>query len=367
MHTIPVSLSEPARAGYDVLVGRGLMAGFPALLAEKAPAHRYAVIADHHVAELHGERLLVPLRTAGLDVTLFPFPSGEWNKTREQWASLTDRLLAARIGRDGAIIGFGGGVAGDLAGFVAATFQRGLPLVQVPTSLLAMVDASVGGKTGLDVPAGKNLVGAFHAPHAVVADIDLLATLPKSQLAAGMAEVLKHGVVADAAYFAEARSCAGDALRDAGRLEALVRRSIEIKAAIVSEDEREAGRRAVLNFGHTVAHAVEMLSGYSLLHGEAVAIGMLAEARIAEAAGIANDVSSSLAEALERLALPLEIPADLSTDALLDAMRADKKVREGQVRMALPVSIGTMARDTIGAWTMPLEESLIRQVLDTRN
>ncbi len=365
MRTIPVPVHEARDASYEVVVGRSALDLLPRLLAERCPAHAYAIIADHKVAELHGAALLTRLADAGLSATLFPFPPGEWNKTREQWAALTDQMLAARIGRDGAVIAFGGGVAGDLAGFIAATYLRGLPLVQVPTTLLAMIDSSVGGKSGVDVPAGKNLVGAFHPPRLVVADVDLLATLPRNQIAAGLAEALKHGVIADAAYFASLCDAGPALARERERLEAIVTRSVEIKAGIVAQDEREQGLRAVLNLGHTVAHAVEAVSGYELLHGEAVAVGLAVETRLAERLGLARaGLAAEVAAALERCALPTALPGSCAAGALLDAMRADKKVRAGAVRFALPRDLGVMARADDGGWTIAVEEAVIRQVLD---
>ncbi len=352
--------------GYDVHVGRGLLEQLPAILRERCPAHAYAVVADHKVAELHGARLTRGLRKAGLEVRLFEFPAGEWNKTRELWSELTDRMLAAGIGRDGAVIAFGGGVAGDLGGFVAATYLRGIPVVQVPTTLLAMIDASVGGKTAVDLPAGKNLVGAFHPPRAVVADVDLLATLPRAQLAAGMAEALKHGAIADAAYFGTLADAGPVLAKDGDVLERLVARSIEIKAAIVRRDEREAGERQTLNFGHTVGHALEAAAGYGLLHGEAVAIGMAVETDMAETLGLAaRGVQTALRQALERYGLPTRIGADAPTDALLERMARDKKVRARTLRFALPARIGAMARATDGAWTIAVSEEVIRQALDS--
>ncbi len=351
---------------YDVLVGRGLLADLPAILRERCPARAYAVVADHKVAELHGAGLMESLHAAGLESRLLDFPSGEWNKTRALWSELTDRMLAAGLGRDGAVVAFGGGVAGDLGGFVAATYLRGIPVVQVPTTLLAMIDASVGGKTAVDVPAGKNLVGAFHPPRAVVADVDLLATLPRAQLAAGMAEALKHGVVADAAYFAGLGDAGPVLAKDLGALERLVTRSVEIKAEIVRRDEREAGERQVLNFGHTVGHALEAAAGYGLLHGEAVAIGMAVEARIAETLGLAErGLVASLAQALERYGLPTRVGTEAPTGVLLEHMTRDKKVRARALRFALPARIGAMARAADGAWTIGVEEGVIRQALDS--
>jgi 3-dehydroquinate synthase len=360
MTTIRVNVPE----AYEVIVGRGLLGRLPALLAGRCAASRYAVIADAHVADLHGASLMEALKEAGLEARLFTFPAGEWNKNREHWARLTDELLAWGLGRDGAIIAFGGGVAGDLGGFVAATYLRGVPFVQLPTSLLAMIDASVGGKTGVDVPAGKNLVGAFHQPRFVLADIDLLATLPRTHIAAGMAEAIKHGAIIDAPYFdslADATACLA---KDGAALEDVVRQSVAIKARIVAADEKEGGLRQVLNFGHTVGHAVEALSGFGLLHGEAVAIGMAVEAGIAEASGVAEPgTRKALVAMLERYALPVEIPEGLSSHRLLELMRADKKVRAGRVRLALPKKIGLMVQSDDGAWTVEVEERLLREAI----
>jgi len=347
------------------VVGRGLLARLPALLRERCPAHRYAVISDSHVADLYGRKVVEDLRAAGLSADLFAFPCGEWNKTRATWADLTDALLAARVGRDGAVVALGGGVTGDLAGFVAATYLRGIPFVQVPTSLLAMIDAATGGKTGVDVPAGKNLVGAFHQPRFVLADVDTLATLPRAHVAAGMAEALKHGVVADAAYFGAILAEAGAIrARDLAALERVVARGVAIKEQVVEADPKEAGRREVLNFGHTIGHAIEARSGYAFSHGEAVAIGMAVEAALAETAGIGEPgLAAAVQGALERFALPLALPAELPADELLDAMRGDKKVRGGALRFALPRRIGEMARDADGAWAVEVDEELILQLL----
>ena len=347
------------------MVGRGLLAGLPRLLGERCPAHRYAVISDSRVAELYGARLLAALRDAGLRALLFEFPAGEWNKTRETWTELTDALLAARVGRDGAIVALGGGVTGDLAGFVAATYLRGIPFVQAPTTLLAMIDASIGGKTGVDVPAGKNLVGAFHQPRCVVADIETLATLPRPHVAAGMAEAIKHAVVADAAYLeALLADAAAIRARDLDALERVVAHSVAIKEAIVAADPLEGGRRQVLNFGHTIGHAVEARSGYALLHGEAVAIGMAAEARLAEAAGTAEPgLAARVRHAREAFDLPVTIPEELGAGDLLETMRGDKKSRDATLRFALPARIGAMPERADGAWTVDVGEDMILQIL----
>lgn len=300
-------------------------------------------------------------------VTVATFPSGERNKTRETWSSLTDRLLAAGVGRDGAIVAMGGGVVGDLAGFVAATYLRGVPCVQVPTSLLAMIDSSIGGKTGVDTPAGKNLVGAFHQPRLVIADLATLATLPSDHLSAGMAEAIKHGAIADAAYFELLRSLAPRVLRgERDALHQVVERSIVIKAGVVGEDERERGRRAILNFGHTLAHALEAVSGYELLHGQAVAIGMAGEARLGLALGITEATAlEALRQALAAYRLPAQFPAAAARDRMLKVMRQDKKAREATVRFAFLKAIGEMHREPGGEWTRTAPESAIRDVIAT--
>jgi 3-dehydroquinate synthase len=335
-----------------IFIGSGAIAELPELTAALLPGRRLAIISDNQVAAS------VP---APLDAPVLTFPAGEPSKTRDTWARLTDELLALGVGRDGAIVAVGGGVTGDLAGFVAATYLRGIPFVQVPTSLLAMLDASIGGKTGVDVPAGKNLVGAFHQPAAVVVDPRVLRSLPEREYRSGLAEAVKHAAIADAEHFAWLRAQAEALIaRDEAALDALLRRSIAIKAAVVMEDEREGGRRAVLNAGHTVAHAVEAASGYAVLHGEAVAIGMVAEARLGEALGVtAAGTAGALADLLEALALPTLLPGDLSRDAVIAAMQADKKNRGRDIRFALLKAVGV----TEAPWTMAAAPAAILAAL----
>ena len=363
--TVRVSLIEQRDASYDILIGPGLAQQLAEIVTRYCPASAYAVISDSHVGKIYGESAAQQLAGAGHQVELFTFPAGEWNKTRDTWASLSDRMLAARFGRDAAVIALGGGVVNDVGGFVAATYLRGVPLVQVPTSLLAMIDSSIGGKTGVDLPAGKNLLGAFHQPRVVVADTDMLGSLSRNQLSAGLAEAVKHGVIADADYFAFLeKEYAAIFAKHAPALERVVRRSVEIKAAVVAEDEREHGKRAILNFGHTIGHAIEATSQYEVLHGEAVAIGMVYEGRIAESLGVAaGGTALRIAGALERLHLPTERPDASQVDQLIDAMRSDKKARAGEIRLALPRAIGTPHGDDGHGWTVPVDDGLIRQVL----
>ncbi|HWP36000.1 MAG TPA: 3-dehydroquinate synthase [Gemmatimonadales bacterium] len=353
---------------YDILIGSGLLAELPALLTARCPAARYAVVTDSTVAPLHGARLLESVKQHH-DAFLVTFPAGEWNKTRETWSMVTDRLLAAGLGRDGAVIALGGGVVGDVAGFVAATYMRGIPCVQVPTTLLAMIDSSIGGKTGVDTAHGKNLVGAFHQPRAVVADVETLTTLPPLHRASGVAEALKHGAIADAGYFETTRAAAHAILQhDTAALLNLVRRSVEIKADIVAGDERERGARMRLNFGHTVAHALEAVSGYELMHGEAVAIGMVAEAALGERLGVTQPgTAQRIAEALQAFGLPTAPDRDFDIDRALDALRHDKKARDHVLRLALIERIGVSARGEGGVWTVPVDEAVLRDAFSRRS
>ena len=350
--------------GYRIHVAAGALDEAGSRARGATQTHRFAIITDSTVQALYAARVAAQL---GDDCAVLTIPPGEHEKTRERWASLTDSLLQYGYGRDSAIVALGGGVIGDLAGFVAATFMRGIPFVQVPTTLLAMIDASVGGKTGVDTPDGKNLVGAFHRPSAVIADPQVLGTLPPEQLRAGMAEAIKHGVIADAGYFERVMRTAPDLCADAGGDSAamtdLIARSIEIKAAVVAQDEREGGIRKTLNFGHTLGHAIEALSGFRLLHGEAVAIGMVLEARLAESLGIAErGTAEAIHEAVERAGLPAAPPPDQDPERILAATRFDKKARGGKVEYALPQRVGEMAGAERG-YGIGVEDEVVLQVL----
>jgi len=293
-------------------------------------------------------------------------PAGEMYKTREQWAQLTDELLALGGGRDTTIVALGGGVVGDVAGFVAATYMRGVPVVQVPTTLLAMIDASIGGKTGVDGPEGKNLVGAFHDPAAVAIDPLALASLPAVELRAGSAEAIKHGAVADAGYFDWlAEELPGLLSRpDDDRWPELIARSVEIKADVVTRDARERGLRKILNFGHTIGHAIEAAAGFRLLHGEAVAIGMTFEAAIAERVGIAQaGTAAAIRAAARRAGLPTALPRHLAPLDILRRIRFDKKGRRGVVEYALPSRVGEMAGTNCG-WAVGVDDEIVRAELE---
>lgn len=348
----------PEGGEYAVRIGAGSLRRLGEEVAREVGAFRYAVIADSRVAELHGPAALEALREAGANGELFTFPAGEWNKTREEWGRLTDGLLAAGFGRDAAVVALGGGVTGDLGAFVAATFLRGVPVVQVPTSTLAMLDAAVGGKTGVDTPAGKNLVGAFHHPALVLVDPTLAATLPRPQRAAGLAEAVKTAAVGDAPLleWLEGRA---EALLDAEpeALEEAVFRVLDHKARVVGTDPAEAGVRAILNFGHTVGHALESLAGFGILHGEAVAAGMRAEARLGEALGVTEPgTAARLESALARCELAHPVERERTAEEVWKAAAHDKKGRRGRPRCVLLSRIGEVARGSDGSWTHPLSD-----------
>lgn len=348
---------------YAVHIGRGLRHELASRVMRVAPAHRYAIVTDERVAPLYANNLVEGLGTCGR-ATLHVIPAGEAHKTRATWAHLTDAMLDAGCARDTTVVALGGGVVGDLAGFVAATYMRGVPVVQCPTTLLAMIDASLGGKTGVDTAAGKNLVGAFHHPAAVFADVEMLATLPGEHLRAGLAEAIKHGVIADASYFASLDASLEAILAgDSERTLNAVSRSVEIKLDVVRADVLEHGRRKILNFGHTIGHAIEMASGFSLLHGECVAIGMVLEARLAERLGVAgHGTAGAIEHILGRAQLPTACPAGLGADTVLTATRLDKKSRAGSVEYALPSRIGAMA-DEGNTWSVRVDDALVREVL----
>jgi 3-dehydroquinate synthase len=346
----PVTVTH-ALGSYPVYVEPGVLTRLNELARDHLADRRLALIADAAVGELYRAERWGPATWTGETLTV---PPGEKSKSRESWSRLTDELLDRQFGRDSALIGLGGGVVGDLTGFVAATYMRGIPYILVPTTLLAMVDASVGGKTGVNTSKGKNLVGAFHPPSAVLADPLVLDTLPDREYRGGLAEAVKHGLIADSGYFDWMEAHATAIIRrDPPTVTRLVLRSVEIKAEVVGEDEREVGRRAILNAGHTVAHAVEQTSDYELGHGEAVALGLVAECEIAERLGIASTgLRGRVAVLLSRLGLPVRLPRPLDRAQLLRRMGIDKKNRSALIHFALAKEVGQMHH--AGGWTAPV-------------
>lgn len=355
----PVTV-EHELGSYPVYVEPGMLARLVEVIGQQLPGRRVAVVTDETVHQLWRGGHFGTVTWTG---EVFRVPPGETSKSRETWARLSDSLLDASFGRDSGLIGLGGGMVGDLTGFVAATYMRGLPYVLAPTTLLAMVDASVGGKTGVNTTHGKNLIGAFHPPAAVIADPLTLATLPDREYRSGLAEAVKHGLIADHSYFDWIQSRVKSILhRDPEVLAHLVRRSIEIKAEIVSSDERETGRRAILNAGHTIAHALEAASQYELSHGEAVALGLIGETALAERMHIADPgVYRRVVALLGELGLPTRLPVALEWTAVLDRMSTDKKNRNGQIRCALVAGLGRMHHS--GGWTSAVSAGEMEPVL----
>lgn len=344
MTTLPVS--GGAFAAYDVVVGRGLLAQAGARIAPLAKG-RTVIVTDETVAAIHGAALAGSLAAAGVRTEIVAVPAGEGSKSFAELERVLDRLLEIGLDRKDMVVALGGGVVGDLAGLAAALYMRGIDFVQVPTTLLAQVDSSVGGKTAIDTPRGKNLIGAFHQPRLVLADIDVLATLPERQVRSGWAEVLKHGLICDPAFFDWlADEGAAGARGDPAALERAVIRSVEIKSAVVGEDEKEAGRRALLNLGHTFGHAVETEVGFdedALAHGEAVALGCCMAFRYSAAEGLCSGEEAARVEAVVAAAgLPtrLDQAGTFAADRLLALMAGDKKAEGGALTLILAHGIG---------------------------
>lgn len=331
---------------YQIHIEPGLLSRMGEAVRSVAPHRLVALMADRAVLEPHAQAAHASLAAAGYHVTLRGVDAAEERKTLQAVHDLYGVLVDARMERTSPVISLGGGVMGDSIGFLAATYLRGVPFIQSPTTLLAMVDASVGGKVGVNLPQGKNLVGAFYQPHRVLIDTNTLRTLPARELRCGLAECVKHGVIRDPELFAwiEDRLAAIVAL-DSATLVELVRRNVQIKANVVMADEKETGERAHLNFGHTFAHAIEAVCGYGVYHhGEAVGLGMIAAARLAaDARRCPADLPGRLVRLLARIGLPVQAENLPATPRLMDAMRLDKKVAAGRIRLVLPDRLGAVS------------------------
>jgi len=337
---IRVALGERS---YPVVVGRGILPSVVDHVGFLRRGAKVALVTSERLAALYGEQVVGTLREAGYHAVLVLMPDGEKNKTLATASLLYDAFLEHRLERGSLVLALGGGTIGDVAGFAAATYLRGIPFAQLPTTLIAQVDASVGGKVAVDHPKGKNLIGAFYQPRFVLADVGTLDSLPEREFRAGIPEVLRYGVIASPALFAllETRM---DAIlrRDAALLTEIIAASVGVKAEIVAADETESGVRAHLNYGHTFAHAIEAVAGYGeLLHGEAVGIGARCVAELARQRGLVSDEFCSRQTAILRSAdLPLHVPQHIPTEDLLDAMAFDKKVAEGRIRFVVPRDVG---------------------------
>ncbi|MFN2115662.1 MAG: 3-dehydroquinate synthase, partial [Anaerolineae bacterium] len=333
-----ISVSTP-RGGYGVVVGAGALDAIGALLAARDLARHVVVVADESVNALYGAQVARAASEAGARTARLEIRGGERSKSPATLADVYDALLAAGTERASTVLALGGGVVGDVAGFAAATFMRGVPLVQVPTTLLAMVDSSIGGKTGVNLPGGKNLVGAFKHPELVLADTRVLRSLPRSEIAAGLAEVVKAAVIGDPELLSTLERGA-PGRDDAGSWAEIVSRAATVKARIVSQDPEEEGVRAVLNLGHTFGHALEIATGHRLAHGPAVAIGLVAASRLATRLGLAEP---ELGRRLERLLMILGLPVRYSgpsPEDVVAAMQTDKKRADGRLRFAVPTAVG---------------------------
>jgi 3-dehydroquinate synthase len=341
MRTVAVSLG--ARS-YPIFIGGNLLPKLGRHCANLGLGARCAIISDTNVARRYAKKAVASLRAAGFQPVLITVPAGETSKSLKAVQTCCDQLARHRLERKSFIVALGGGVVGDLAGFVASVYLRGIAFVQAPTTLLAQVDSSVGGKVGVNLPAGKNLVGAFYQPRFVLCDLSALATLPIRQFRSGLAEVIKYGIIYDAALFDRLEKNLGLLLkRDAAALAETVARCCEIKAEVVARDEKDEGVRAILNFGHTIGHALETISGYGkFLHGEAIAIGQVAAARLSVAlTGLSAGEAQRIEALLRRAGLPVAVPLSAPQQArLLAAMRLDKKVSGGEIQFVLARRIG---------------------------
>ena len=364
MEKIRVTLKKTEDKSYEIVIQEGVLKQVPSKLKEAGLGHKFAIITDSTVESLYGAELSEGFIENGLSNKIVSFPAGEQSKNRETKAWIEDRMLENKFGRDSVVIALGGGVVGDMAGYVAATYTRGLPYVQIPTTLVACVDSSIGGKTAVDTAYGKNLIGAFHQPWAVFIDVNTLMTLNEKEIREGLAEVIKYGVIKDAGLFSfleEKMSLIFSYDKEA--LTHIIKRGCEIKAEVVERDERESNLRKILNFGHTIGHAVENLSDYKISHGEAISIGMAAEGRLAVKMGLWNEGElGKLIKLFNEASLPTQIPEYMNTKEIIETMKLDKKSRSGRIEMTLPKSIGKMAAID-GSYGIKIEEELIEKTI----
>lgn len=350
MESITVHLGQRS---YPIMIGSGVLASIGPLLGERGlAAKRVAVVTDSNVAPYYREPLVHSLTGAGYEPWVIVLPPGEQQKDLATLSLLYDKLIAGRIERRSPLIALGGGVIGDLAGFAAATFQRGVPFIQVPTTLLAQIDASVGGKTAVNHPAGKNLVGAFYQPRLVLIDVDTLKTLPQREFVAGVAEVIKYGAILSPDLFARLEEQLDRLLElEPVLLTSIIKTCCQLKAQVVEADEQETGYRAILNFGHTLGHAVESATGYErFLHGEAVAIGMAFAAELSLQRGLCQAATRDrLARLIKRAGLPVDIPLDIAQEHLRTGIGADKKVSAGKVKFVCLEQLGKTRFELVSA------------------
>jgi 3-dehydroquinate synthase len=343
---LPVIAVVALRIGscrYDATVTSNLLGRIGQYMRKRLLRETCAIISDTNVGPLFANRIERSLTSAGFKPTLITIPAGEKSKTFKQAGAICEQMIAAGLDRQSFVIGLGGGVVGDISGFVAAIYHRGIPHVQIPTTLLAMVDSSIGGKTGVDTRAGKNLIGAFHHPSLVIDDVDVLKTLPRRQFNQGFAEIIKHAIIVDAKMFKQLQSWEARSPRRPLALQQLICRNIKIKSKIVAKDERDrTGERAVLNFGHSVGHAIERAGNYrKFLHGEALSLGIVAACAVSiKRAGLAPGQRDAVIDLLQRFDLPTRLPKNFPREKIFKALKFDKKFERGKIRFVVTPRIG---------------------------
>jgi len=364
MTDIRVTLKKTEDKSYSIIIEDCVLNKIPEIIKDAGLGYKFAIITDSNVEKLYAGKLSDEFKQHGLENKIISFEAGEQNKNREIKAWIEDQMLKDKFGRDSAVMALGGGVVGDIAGYVAASYTRGLPYVQIPTTLVACVDSSIGGKTAVDTPHGKNLIGAFHQPWAVFIDVSTLLTLNEKEIREGLAEVIKYGVISDEDLFTFLEDNMGHIFSyDKEALTHIIKRGCEIKAEVVEKDEKESNLRKILNFGHTIGHAVENLSEYKISHGEAISIGMIAEGKIAIEMGIWNQYElSRLENLINKAGLPTQVPEYMSAEKIIDAMKLDKKSRGGSIEMVLPDKIGHMVIID-QCYGIKIDEAVIKKIL----
>ncbi|MBD3203656.1 3-dehydroquinate synthase [Candidatus Woesearchaeota archaeon] len=361
--TVKVELPDIKNRTYEIVVGEDLLSGIRKFIKKNHKEKKIAVITDSNLSKIYKKTITSAF--SGMNFELIDFAAGEKNKTRKTKQKLENVLFEKGFGRDSLIVALGGGVVGDLAGFVASTYARGVSYIQVPTSLLAMVDSSVGGKTGVDTPFGKNLVGSFYQPDKVFIDINFLDTLPEKEFINGLAELIKHAVIYDKELFYFLEKYTNEIInRDKEILTYLLKKSCSIKAEVVKRDEKEEGLRQILNFGHTIGHALEKISGYKLRHGFSVSIGISAEADISNRQGYLSDHElHRITGILESFALPVRIPENITYTKIIKAMKLDKKARQKIPRFVLVEKIGKVKSKKDG-YSFNVDEKIIKRAVE---